>query len=114
MSATESRSEPAIQLAKVQNLYDRHQYLDAYNLTSELWQDSTDVQRLSTDELILASRLAAPLAWLRIARCLLRAAPPARPPHLRAAELPPSLSPGGAHPQPRYPARPGPDDVGAP
>jgi predicted Zn-dependent protease len=72
MSASESRSEPAIQLAKVQNLYDRHQYLDAYNLTSELWQDSTDVQRLSTDELILAGRLAARLGGLRLSRWLLR------------------------------------------
>jgi predicted Zn-dependent protease len=72
MSVTESRSEPAIPLAKLQDLYDRHQYLDAYTLTSELWQDSTDVQRLSTDELILASRLAARLGGLRLSRWLLR------------------------------------------
>src|SRR5260370_23208312 len=74
MSALESRAESVSQLAKVQNLYDRHQYLDAYNLTSELWQDSTDLQRLSTDELIMASRLAARLGGLRLSRGLLREA----------------------------------------
>src|SRR5260370_22277162 len=74
MSATESRSEPATQVEKVKNLYNRDEYLDAYKLTSELGQDSTDVQRLSTDELIMASRLAARLGGLRLSRWLLREA----------------------------------------
>ena len=74
MSGTESRSESAIQLAELQDLYDRHQYLDAYNVTLELWQPSTDVLRLSTEELILAGRLAARLGGLRLSRWLLREA----------------------------------------
>ena len=55
MSATEPRAEPVIQLSKLQDLYDHHLYLDAFTLTAEFWKSSTDVQQLSTDELILAA-----------------------------------------------------------
>src|SRR5215469_12342257 len=74
MSVTESSFEAVIEFGKLQGLYDRHQYLDAYSLTSGLWQDSTDIRQLSTEELILASRLAARLGGGRLSRWLLRKA----------------------------------------
>jgi len=74
MSATKPTAEPPIQLSKLQALYDRHLYLDAFSLTAELWKSSTDVQQLSTDELILAARLATRLGGQRLSRWLLRTA----------------------------------------
>lgn len=83
MSATEPRAEPVIQLSKLQDLYDHHLYLDAFTLTAEFWKSSTDVQQLSTDELILASRLAARLGGQRLSRWLLRVAVKRDPGNLR-------------------------------
>ena len=74
MSTTEPKAEPVIQLSKLQGLYDHHLYLDAFTLTAKFWESSTDVQQLSIDELILASRLAARLGGQRLSRWLLRVA----------------------------------------
>ena len=72
MSVTESRTEQAMQLSKLQDLYDRHLYLDAYNLTSQYWTTSTNVKQFSTDELIVAGRLSERLGGSRLSRKLLR------------------------------------------
>ena len=69
-----SRLEPVVQLKHLQDLYDRHRYLDAFALTSEYWKDSTVVQRLSTEEVILGGRLAARLGGQRLSRWLFREA----------------------------------------
>jgi len=74
MSVTKPTAEPSIQLGKLQGLYDRHLYLDAFSLTAELWKSSTDIDQLSTDELILGARLAARLGGQRLSRRLLRSA----------------------------------------
>src|SRR5258705_8212858 len=76
-----SRLEPAIQLKQLQDLYDRHRYLDGFALTSDYWKDSTVVQRLSTEEVILAGRLAARLGGQRLSRWLLREAVKRDPHH---------------------------------
>ena len=64
----------AASLVQLQDLYDRHRYLDAFALTQRHWESPQDIQRLSTDELLLAGRLAARLAGLRVSRWLCRQA----------------------------------------
>ena len=65
---------PAGQLSKLQHLYRRHLYLDAYSLTADLWKPSTNIQDLSLDELVIGGRLAARLGGVRLSRWLLREA----------------------------------------
>jgi tetratricopeptide (TPR) repeat protein len=74
MSAAEPRANLATPVTKLQELYDRHLYLDAFTLTEDLWKSSTNIQRLSIDELILAARLASRLGGVRLSRWLLRMA----------------------------------------
>jgi len=47
---------PAGQLSKLQHLYRRHLYLDAYSLIANLCKQSTNIQDLSLDELFIAGR----------------------------------------------------------
>ncbi len=69
-----SRAERVLPFATLQDLYDHHRFLDAFQLTSELWNPSTDVEQFTVDELILAGRLAARLGGRRLYRWLLRKA----------------------------------------
>lgn len=61
-------------MVQLQDLYDHHRYLDAFALTQRHWEPPQDIQRLSTDELLFAGRLAARLAGPRLSRWLLRRA----------------------------------------
>lgn len=74
MSTTDSGAKLATTIEQVQDLYDRHLYLDAYALTADLWQPSTDIQSLLIDQLVLGGRLAARLGGMRLSRRLLREA----------------------------------------
>lgn len=74
MSTTDSGAKLATTIRQVQDLYDRHLYLDAYAVTADLWQASTDIQSLSIDHLVLGGRLAARLGGMRLSRRLLREA----------------------------------------
>src|ERR1035438_7638548 len=60
------------ELEKVQALYDRSLFLQAYGQTVEYWSPSTDLSRLSLEELVLASRLASRLGGSRLSRHLCR------------------------------------------
>jgi len=59
-------------LRQVQDLYDRNLFLQAFRETAEYWQPSTDLQQLTTEELVFASRLAHQLGGWRLSRWLLR------------------------------------------
>ena len=61
-------------LVDVQKHYDAHRYLDAYRLTADYWNAETDLDRLSVEELILASRLALRLGGIRLSRWISRIA----------------------------------------
>ena len=75
MSSASASWEPtAGLLPQVQQLYDSHRYLEAYAITSHLWQHSTNVSSLTPNELILAGRLAGRLGGWRLSRWLLRKA----------------------------------------
>src|SRR5215472_3212383 len=74
MCAAESGAGPATRLSKLQDLYDRHLYLDAYTATADLWKRSTNIRSLSIDEIVLGGRLAARLGGMRLSRWLLREA----------------------------------------
>jgi cellulose synthase operon protein C len=58
------------ELASIQELYDRSRFLDAYEKTDSYWVPSTDLSRLSVDQLILAGRLANRLGGGRLSRWL--------------------------------------------
>lgn len=66
--------KPTTVLEHIQRLYDRNQFLTAYEETKHLWQPATRLDELSTDELILAARLASRLGGRRLWRWLYRAA----------------------------------------
>jgi predicted Zn-dependent protease len=61
-------------LAQLQTLYDRHRYLDAYRRSADFWHPATNKQKLTTDELIFAGRLAGQLGGWRLSRWLLQTA----------------------------------------
>ncbi len=61
-------------LETIQDLYDRHRYLEAYRLSTAYWRAETDLASLSVNELILGGRLARRLGGLRLSRWLLRVA----------------------------------------
>ena len=65
--------KPVTQLENIQRLYDRHEFLTAYEETKDLWVPGA-VRALSTDELVLAGRLAARLGDRRLWRWLFREA----------------------------------------
>jgi hypothetical protein len=48
----------ASDLPSIQALYDCSRFLDAYEKTQGYWNPSTDLSRLSTEQLILGGRLA--------------------------------------------------------
>ena len=58
------------ELQKIQDLYDRNLFLQAYLQSAAYWSPSTSIKCLSTDELILGARLAARLGGLRLSRRL--------------------------------------------
>ena len=60
----------SIVISSVDELYDRSRFLDAYDQTRTFWNSSTDLSRLSVDQLILAGRLASRLGSGRICRWL--------------------------------------------
>ena len=61
-------------LEEVQHLYDQNRFLEAFRQSSDFWNPATNIQQLSTDQLILGSRLAFRLGGPRLARALLRVA----------------------------------------
>ena len=68
-------------LAAVQDLYDRSLFLDAYRVTTAYWTESTDMNQLTVEELVLAGRLARHLGGTRLAHRLLRTALKRDPQH---------------------------------
>jgi tetratricopeptide (TPR) repeat protein len=72
--SSKPQPSPAITLQRVQYLYDRNLFLQAYRETGEYWKPSTQLENLSADELILAARLATRLGGLRLSRWLFRMA----------------------------------------
>jgi hypothetical protein len=62
------------ELEEIQHLYDRNLFLQAYRRSARYWSPSTDVLRLSVEELILGGRLARRLGGFRLSRWLFRAA----------------------------------------
>ena len=69
-----SRSGRVSDLHTIQELYDRHRFLEAYCQSAEYWKPSKSLELLSSGELILGGRLAARLGGLRLSRRLFRAA----------------------------------------
>jgi len=67
-------SRPLVDLPKLQNLYDRNLFTQAFHEASKYWNESTRLDHLSTDELIFAIRLSARLGGYRLARWLSRTA----------------------------------------
>ncbi|MCH2208619.1 MAG: C39 family peptidase [Lentisphaerales bacterium] len=67
-----SKHEPTIEL--IQKLYDDNLFLDAYQLTEELWHGKANVAELNSEELILGARLANRLGNSKYWRWLLREA----------------------------------------
>jgi cellulose synthase operon protein C len=61
-------------LDNLQQLYDRHRFLDAFQQSAEYWKPSTSPRSLSLDELILGGRLAVRLGGGRLSRRLFRIA----------------------------------------
>jgi tetratricopeptide (TPR) repeat protein len=61
-------------LEEVQHLYDQNRYLEAFRQSADFWKPATIIEQLSTDQLILGSRLAHRLGGSRLSRALLRAA----------------------------------------
>ncbi|HWC16493.1 MAG TPA: C39 family peptidase, partial [Terriglobales bacterium] len=57
-------------LDNVQRLYEANEFLTAYSETKHLWQPSTSLAEFSTDELVLAARLATRLGGRRLSRWL--------------------------------------------
>ena len=64
----------ASDLPSVQALYDCSRFLDAYEKTQGYWNPSTNLSRLSTEQLILGGRLAIRLGGGRLRRWLFYAA----------------------------------------
>ena len=78
-----SPASAASLLRRAQDLYDHHHYLEAYSLTQNYWVSTTDLRQLSTDELILAGRLAMRLGGWRVSRWILRYVASRDPSNLR-------------------------------
>jgi tetratricopeptide (TPR) repeat protein len=66
---------------EVEDLYDRHLFLDAFRRSADFWQPSSRLESLSLKQLILGGRLAARLGGLRLSRRLLTAARMKDPTH---------------------------------
>jgi len=73
-SATAPGDRLAVATTAAQLLYDRHRYLDAFAASAEYWTAITDLRQLTTEQLILAGRLAGRLGGPRLSRRLFRAA----------------------------------------
>src|ERR1700744_423145 len=69
-------------IAECQDLYYDHRFLDAYRLSADYWTESTPIDALSAEELILAARLSSRVGGMRLSRHLYRKA------HERDPELP--------------------------
>jgi tetratricopeptide (TPR) repeat protein len=70
-------------LALIEDLYARALFVDAYRASEGYWNKSTDLTRLSVDELYLGGRLAARLGGSRLSRHLFRTALKRDPQHPR-------------------------------
>ncbi|NQZ57996.1 MAG: hypothetical protein HRT88_11110 [Lentisphaeraceae bacterium] len=57
---------------KVDVLYQQCRYLEAFELTKDLWDDKTILEKLTTEDIILACRLATRLGAITIANILRR------------------------------------------
>src|SRR6266700_183599 len=64
----------AVDLAKVQSLYDRNLFQQAFQETSDYWNAATRLDDLPTSDLVLATRLSARLGGFRLSRWLARTA----------------------------------------
>jgi predicted Zn-dependent protease len=75
MNFTSSGSAKAIlAVERVQELYDRNLFLDAFAQTAEYWKPSIHLEDLSVAELVLGGRLASRLGSSRLSRQLFKAA----------------------------------------
>jgi tetratricopeptide (TPR) repeat protein len=61
-------------LENLQQLYDRHRFLDAFRESADYWKPSTSPRELALDELVLGGRLAVRLGGGRLSRRLFRTA----------------------------------------
>jgi tetratricopeptide (TPR) repeat protein len=75
MNFTSSGSAKAmLALDRIQELYDRNLFLDAFAQTAEYWKPSVTLEELSVAELVLGGRLASRLGGSRLSRQLFKAA----------------------------------------
>jgi predicted Zn-dependent protease len=63
-----------VRLADLQEVYDRHRYLDAWESSAEYWHQGSVVEDLTAEEMIFAGRLASRLGGYRVSRHLYRTA----------------------------------------
>jgi tetratricopeptide (TPR) repeat protein len=63
-----------IPLEKIQSLYDQNRFLEAFRESAHYWKPPANLDRFSSDELILGARLASRLGGSRLSRWLFRAA----------------------------------------
>jgi predicted Zn-dependent protease len=64
--------KPSLELPKLQGLYDRNLFLQAFQETAGYWNPEVPLDAMSTAELVLALRLAARLGGSRLSRWLAR------------------------------------------
>jgi tetratricopeptide (TPR) repeat protein len=95
--ALQTPADSRERLAHLQDLYDRNLFLQAYRETAALWTDKTNLEGLSTEELILASRFAYRLGGYRLSRWLLRVALAKDPTHPRVRYYTRDIGKGRAH-----------------
>ena len=74
MTSTKAKMTSKILLAELQILYDQNRFQDAYHRSIDFWRSGTVVRELSTEEIVLAGRLAGHLGGFRLSRWLFRAA----------------------------------------
>jgi tetratricopeptide (TPR) repeat protein len=84
-------------LKAIQELYDRHCFVEAYRRSSQFWHEDTDVSRLPAEELILGGRLAVRLGGRRLGRWLFRVAQQREPENPRVRYFTQHLRQRGRH-----------------
>ena len=62
------------EVSKLQDLYDKNLFLQAFQESANLWTTNTKIESLSIGELVFGSRLAARLGGSRLSRWLIRKA----------------------------------------
>lgn len=67
-------TKPMLAVERIQKLYDRNLFLDAFQQSAEYWKPSIRLEDLSVSELILGGRLASRLGGSRLSRHLFKTA----------------------------------------